>query len=244
LKREFAEQYSSLEVWHWWFRGRRRILEAALHRQLSGHRSRSIASVGCGPPEGIAWLADFAGPDGRVVGLDAEPARGCSSVEYVVGKLEAAPVRARSFDVVLALDVLEHLDDDAAGLAEGARMLKPDGLLLVTVPALPSLWGSQDIVSHHRRRYTRDSLYQTFARAGLPRPDVTYFNSLLFPPIAAIRALRRMFGQADESRSDFDDNRPGFTNEILASIFASERHMIGRLRLPIGVSLLAHVRMK
>ena len=243
MKREFAEQYGRLEAWHWWFRGRQRILEEALRRQLSAHGSRSIATVGCGPPEGIVWLTDFAGPDGRVVGLDAELPRSRSPVDYVVGKLEAAPVRAGSFDVVLALDVLEHLDDDAAGLAEGARMLKPGGLLLVTVPALPSLWGSQDVVSHHRRRYTRDSLYQTFMRARLPRPDVTYFNSLLFPPIAAIRGLRRMFGQTDQSRSDFEDNRPGFTNEILAVIFASERHLIGRLSLPIGVSLLAHVRM-
>jgi SAM-dependent methyltransferase len=144
----------------------------------------------------------------------------------------------------LALDVLEHIDDDAAALAEIGRLLRSGGLLIVSVPALPILWGAQDEINHHRRRYTRGSLREAFARARLPLPRVTYFNMFLFPVIAAVRWGRRAAGLADRMRTDFDDNRPGLANDLLAAVFASERHLMRRVALPVGVSLLATARVE
>src|SRR5262245_41421933 len=242
MKQQFAKQYANLEEWHWWFRGRQRILESVLRRELGANGPISIASVGCGPAEGLQWLERFTGPRGKIVGIDVEPihARRVSPlIEYVVGVLETAPIADHSFDAVLALDVLEHLDNDALGLYEAARMVKPGGILLVTVPALPSLWGGQDVISHHRRRYTKAALLRTFERAGLLRPRVSYFNSLLFAPVAGLRWTRRAMGKATLARSDFDDTRPGLVNDVLASIFAVERHIVPHIPLPIGVSLLA-----
>ena len=244
MKQEFAAEYSQLEQWHWWFRGRQRILEAVLRRELRGQRVARLASLGCGPAAGLLWLEQFVNAAGRVVGVDAEPLhaqRVSERVEYVIGDVTALPLAQRAFDAVLALDVLEHLDDDAAGLREAARLLKPGGLLLVTVPALQSLWGSQDVVSHHRRRYTRRTLAQTFARAGLPAPRLSYFNTLLFPTVAGVRWARRALRLAERARSDFDDSRPGMLNEVLATLFAAERHLVPRVALPIGVSLLATI---
>lgn len=246
MKQEFAAGYGQLEVWHWWFRGRQRILEAVLRRTLPTNERLAIASLGCGPAEGLGWLAPFAG-GGRVVGVDVE--RGHArrippSIEYVLGRAEDAPFASHAFDAVLALDVLEHLDDDAAGLREAVRLVRPGGWLFLTVPALPSLWGSQDTVSHHRRRYTRASLLDVYARARLPAPRATYFNSLLFPPIAAVRWARQLLGLAERERSDFDDSRPGLVNDLLAGVFALERHLVPRVRLPIGVSLLAVSRIE
>lgn len=246
MRGSFAAQYGHLEQWHWWFRGRQRVLETVLRRELLHATALSILSVGCGPAEGLAWLVPLARDQGHVVGLDADPLHArCVSprVGYVVGELEAAPIGSRSFDVVLALDVLEHLADDVSGLSEAARLLKPDGLLLVTVPALPSLWGGQDIVSHHHRRYTKLTLCQAFAQAALPRPTVTYFNTLLFPLIASVRWGRAAWGFAHRPRSDFDDARPGLVNELLAAVFTLERHLVHRVPMPIGVSLLATVRL-
>ena len=246
VKRQFAEQYSHLEQWHWWFRGRQRILAALLRCELAGRRSLSIASLGCGPAEGLTWLKPMAGPHGRVVGLDADPlhARRLEpSLEYVIGRCEAVPFATGSFDLVLALDVLEHLDDDAAGLREAVRLLKPDGFLLVTVPALPSLWGRQDIISQHRRRYTKRTLRQAFARAQLPHPRIRYFNSLLFLQVAAVRWVRSALGLSYRPRSDFDNNHPGLMNEILEKVFSIERHLVYRVPMPVGVSLLATVRL-
>lgn len=242
MKQQFAKQYANLEEWHWWFRGRQRILESVLRREFGARDSISIASVGCGPAEGLQWLEQFIGPRGKIVGIDVEPIharRVPPRIEYVIGMLETAPLADHSFDVVLALDVLEHLDNDAVGLYEASRMVKPGGLLLVTVPALPSLWGGQDVISHHRRRYTKATLMRTFERAGLQPPRVSYFNTLLFAPVAGVRWARALRGKSMLARSDFDDTRPGLVNEVLASIFAAERHIVPRIPLPIGVSLLA-----
>jgi SAM-dependent methyltransferase len=162
---------------------------------------------------------------------------------YCLGRLEGVPLRSGAADVVLALDVLEHVADDVAGLREAARIVKPGGLLLVTVPALPSLWGGQDVVSHHLRRYTPRAFRQMFEHARIPNPRITYFNTLLFPSVAAVRWARRAAGLASRPRSDFDDSRPGMVNDVLAAIFGAERHLIARLRLPIGVSLLAIVHL-
>ena len=170
--------------------------------------------------------------------MPANSVRACTT-HYAVGDLRALPLAPAVFDVVLALDVLEHLDDDATALAEAGRLLKPGGTLVVTVPALPSLWGAQDVVSHHRRRYTKRTMRALFARAGLPAPALTYFNTLLLPPLAAVRWLARARGPSTAQLSDFEKNRPGLANELLARVFALERHLLRHLSLPVGVSLLA-----
>ena len=244
MKKRFAEQYGDLEEWHWWFRGRRKIIESILSGQLIAGERR-ILSVGCGPAEGLAWLLPFAGSQGKVVGLDVDPthARNLNeNIEFVVGSLEDAPLADASFDVVLALDVLEHLDDDSKGLREAVRLVKPKGLLLLTVPALPSLWGGQDVVSEHRRRYTKRSFVRLFKNAGLSEYHVRYFNTLLFPLVAAVRLSRRSAGMGARQRSDFEDNRPGLINDALAWVFSSESRLRNYLPMPIGVSLVATFR--
>jgi SAM-dependent methyltransferase len=244
MKKHFAEQYGDLEEWHWWFRGRRRIIESILSRELTVGRRR-ILSVGCGPAEGLAWLLPFAGSGGKVVGLDIDltHARNINgNIEFVVGSLEDAPMQDASFDIVLALDVLEHLDDDSKGFREAVRLVKPKGLLLLTVPALPSLWGGQDVVSEHRRRYTKRSFVRLFEAAGLTEYQVQYFNTLLFPLVAAVRLTRRSAGLSGRHRSDFDDNRPGFVNDTLAWVFSTESRLRNYLPMPIGVSLVATYR--
>jgi SAM-dependent methyltransferase len=245
MKIQFAKRYRDLEEWHWWFRGRQRILATVLRRELPSGASRAVASLGCGPAEGLAWLEPFAGQAGRIVGMDFErvhaPPTG-ASCSYVIGSCEAVPFTSTRFDLVLMLDVLEHLDNDTAGLSEAVRVLKPGGLILVTVPALPSLWGGQDVVSQHRRRYTRRTLAELFARAGLAGARFSYFNSLLFPLVAAVRWGRSAAGLANRPRSDFDDSKPGLANEILATVFGAERRLIGRVPMPVGVSLLGSAR--
>jgi len=241
MKPSLSAQYRDLERWHWWFRGRQRIFETVLRNELAGRRNLRLASVGSGPAEGLAWLVPLAEPAGRVLGVDHDfrQAGKEQRVDFVVGKAESIPLAAGSFDAVLALDVLEHLDDDAGALREAARLVAPGGLVLVTVPALPSLWGLQDEVNEHRRRYTSHTLQQTFELAGLAHPRITHFNALMLPPIAAVRWFRRAWGQPASDVSDFDSNRPGFVNELLAATFAAERHLVGRFPIPAGVSLLA-----
>jgi SAM-dependent methyltransferase len=246
MKRAFAREYRSLEQWHWWFRGRIRILESILRRELPPDTSREILSAGCGPAEGLTWLVQFAGRQGRVVGFDIDPAHALNvpdQVEFVTGSLERTPFENSSFDVILALDVLEHLHDDLAGLRELIRLLKPGGLLVISVPALPFLWGGQDIVSEHQRRYTRGSLASLLRQADLRECEITYFNTLLFPIAAGVRMTRALLGTADRARSDFEGSRPGRLNDVLAGVFGAERYLVNRIPLPVGLSLLATCRL-
>lgn len=251
MERDFAEQYGDLTRWHWWFRGRERILTSVVERELGATPSaRRVLSVGSGPREGMRWLRGIAGTSGFIAGTDGDPtgalrassAPSGDAPPLVVAAADAPPFAPRSFDVVLALDVIEHLDDDAAALRACHELVSSGGLLVVTVPAGPSLWGRQDVVSGHRRRYTRRTLAGAFARAGLPRPSrLAYFNSLLYPPVAAVRWTRRLL-RAPGSGSDFDGARPGLVNDALAAIFRAERHLVGRVPFPAGVSLLATLR--
>lgn len=240
MESAFAARYALLQRTHWWFRGRRRVLDAILDREL-GHAPRRILAVGCGPAEGLEWLA----ARGPVVGLDVDPsfATGAPRGGFLRASAEALPFAAHAFDTVVAFDVLEHLDDDASALREMARVAKPGARIVVTVPALPSLWGSHDVVNRHRRRYTRATLGAAFARAGLAPAWTSYFNALLLPPIAVLRASARLRRGAPRATSDFERAAPVGSGPLLAWILGLERHWVGRLPVPIGVSLVAVARL-
>ena len=245
MEKDFATKYGDLDKWHWWFRGRRKILEAVLNREFGNGRSALILSVGCGPAEGLKWLVPFSGNEGKVVGLDSEAIHAeprPANVDFIVGSLEDTSLPEHSFDLVLALDVFEHLHDDLAALQKIRSLIKPGGLLLVTVPALPSLWGGQDVVSHHLRRYTRRSLDALLKAGDLKDRRVTYFNSFLFPAVASVRWSRRLLGLGDRDRSDFEGNKPGLMNDVFAWVFGLESGIVNLTSMPIGVSLLAVCR--
>ena len=91
-----------------------------------------------------------------------------------------------------ALDVLEHIEDDRGALAEIRRVLRPGGTLLATVPAYRWMWGPQDEISHHYRRYVRDELSEKIEASGLRLRRATYFNTLLLPAVAAVRLAHRL----------------------------------------------------
>jgi SAM-dependent methyltransferase len=259
VEERFASRYGELGEWHWWFRGRERILAAVLRRELAKGGARAVrhrlVTLGSGPPEGLASRARRLGDGAAWIGVDADPSGALRrlraekpealppGVRFVWGRIESAPLRPGSCDAALALDVIEHVDDDATALAEAARLVRPGGFVLVTVPAFPSLWGNQDVVSHHKRRYTARTLADAFERAGVALTWSSYFNTALFPAVAAVRWSRRLLGASEgPPTSDLESARPGAMNELLERVFAAERHLVGRVRLPAGVSLIAVAR--
>lgn len=240
MEEQFYEEYARVQGEHWWFVGRRRIIGSLLERRLGDGRSgnRRILDVGCGTGANLAELGRF----GKVEGVDSEPeaVRLCRragwEVQHVAG--ESLPFEDGSFDLVTLLDVIEHVDDDENLLREAGRLLTPGGLVLVTVPAYTWMWGAQDEISHHYRRYTRGRLLDSFGRADIEVSGSTYFNTLLFPPIAAIRLLRQLSPEPEEHRSDFELNQPGAMNRLLARVFSFEALLLPRVRMPFGVSVL------
>ena len=181
---------------------------------------------------------------GRVDALELdEPARGLASrrLGRPVGDapLPGLPgVERGAYDLVALLDVLEHVEADEAALRGVAECLVPDGAVLLTVPANPWMWTVHDEHHHHHRRYTEATLRSVIERAGLRVQLVTHFNALLFPPIAAARAWGKWRGQEES-----DDRMPSpRVNRLLEGVFGLERHLVGRVTLPFGVSLLAVAR--
>ncbi len=254
MDRATYEVEAEVEHTHWWFRGRRRLL-ARLLADLSPAlppRAR-VLDVGCGTGANAPTLA---APGRLVIGVDpspialglardgrpaAAPDQSAGSRHHAVARADAAalPFADATFDLVVALDVLEHLDDHATAAAELHRVLRPGGALVVFVPALQILWGLQDDVSHHKRRYAKPELRALLAGAGLHISRLTYFNTLLFPPILAARLAMRI--RRPNVTTENELTGP-FTNRVLGAIFAAETPLLARLDLPIGVSLAAVCR--
>ena len=243
MDRRVYAQLREIEKDHWWFRGRRRILLAALDRL--DVRADSILDVGCGAGTNLDLLSDrFSGSTIHGIDIERDPLRYCREDRpFPVYQADGAqpPFCDAAFDLVAALDTLEHFQDDARALREFHRICRPDGTLLLTVPAFPMLWGSVDDVGHHYRRYRRRELVAKVEAAGFSVRLVHFFNSILLPPIAAVRLLYRALPtppSADgELRSDFDVVKSGPLNSMLAWILSLEARLIG-WRIPFGVSLL------
>lgn len=247
MRKEFYAEYFELEDKHWWFVGRRRLLLKLLgrvFRPADSNAPREILDVGCGTGTMLQHLSAYGNTTGA--DADAEAVYFCRrrGLENVLQLTDATlPFERGAFDLVTMLDVLEHIDDDLGMLGEVFRVLKPDGLLLATVPAYRFLWGAQDEISHHKRRYRAKELEARLEQAGFSLLKLSYFNTLLFPFIAAIRLGRKIVpGQPAELKSDFTLTNAGFLNQLLASIFAWERHLITRFDLPFGVSIVALAR--
>ncbi len=239
------EVETAVERQHWWFEGRRRILERLLAKLTPGlPPGARVLDVGCGTGANGPVLAaggrTAIGLDFSTVPLGLDGTRGRGHAARVRGDAGRLPFADGAFDLVVALDVLEHLDDDRLAVTGLARVLRPGGVLVVFVPALMLLWGLQDEVSHHRRRYHRAQLETLIAGGGFHIERLTFFNSILFPPILAARLAMRLYRPPHiKSESQIGG---ALTNALLKKIFALEAHLLEHTDLPVGVSLACVAR--
>ena len=231
----YRELYE-LEDRHWWFRARRRAIWALLRRSGIPERPR-ILDAGCGTGRN---LVEF-GPLGTAEGVDvAEEAvafchrRGLEGVQQA--PLEHLPFEDARFDLILATDVIEHLEDPDTALAELRRVASPGARLLITVPAYQWLWSQHDVSLHHHRRYTARRLRAEVVAQGWVPQVTTYFYTALLPGVAAVRLARRAAGEG-EAQSDLA-LAPRTLNRVLELPSVAEAKLIERgVRLPAGVSV-------
>ncbi len=231
-----------VEESHWWFVGRRRILSSFVERIVKSldQTQPRILDVGCGTGANLEMLSRFGSAEGVDVSAEALEfceARGLRNVRQ--GEAEHLPYEDSSFDLVTGLDVVEHLDDDLAGLKEMRRALRPDGRALLFVPAFMFLWGVQDDISNHRRRYTLAGLKDVVSRAGFEVERATYANITFFLPILVGRLLMRLTGYRPASENNLT---VGFLNGVLGSIFGVEAPLLRYLNFPFGVSIICVAR--
>lgn len=242
MREELYQEMFEMEQRHWWFAAKHAIIKSLLRRYLNptDGRTAQLADLGCGC--GMFLYKVQSEYDG--VGMDDSPAavEFCArrNVKVQIGTLpDRVPFAEGQFDAVLLLDVLEHLDDDAASLLAAWRLLRPGGILVCTVPAYPWLWSPRDEHHHHKRRYTSDAFAKLFQQPGLKMELFSHYNTWLFPPAAVARVARRWFPPKDGMDLHVP---PAPINRMLQWAFASERHLLGRVRLPFGLSLIAIAR--
>ena len=229
------QRMASHEDAHWWFVARRKIIARLIQVFVKKEADLNILEVGCGTGGNLGMLKQF----GAVTATECdETARAMASrkagIDIRDGRLpELDDVPETDFDLVVLLDVLEHVEDDLGALKGLASRHGKDGRLLVTVPAHPWLWSAHDVTHHHFRRYTAKTLRKVAEDAGYKVEAIGYYNSLLFPLVIMVRFLKKLLGH-----DTADDAMPGkVVNGILQNIFALERHVVGRIPLPSGLSL-------
>ncbi|HEY0112248.1 MAG TPA: class I SAM-dependent methyltransferase [Allosphingosinicella sp.] len=237
MERIVYDRMAELDSRHWWYRARRDILAALIRRRIALPADARILEIGCGTGHNLVMLKLF----GSVDAIEVDPAAREIASQRLGRTVMASPlpelagVEDAAYDLIALLDVLEHIEEDREALVSVARKLRPGGRILLTVPAHPWMWSAHDVVNHHKRRYTKKTLAKVVEAAGLKLEMLRWFNSLLFPVAAAARLAGRV-----RRKEDSDDKLPPApVNAVFERLFGLERHAIGRLPLPPGVSLAA-----
>lgn len=225
----------ALEETQWWYAGMRAIT-ASLVVPALGAGGR-ILDAGCGTGNNLRHLADWGRPVG--VDLSEEALRFCRTrgVDVVRGNLLSLPFEDAAFALVTSFDVLYHrwVTDDRAALRELVRVVRPQGLVFVRVPALKLLWGAHDEAVHSRHRYTRGELERLFDDCGLDVVRASYCNSFLFPVLALRRTLDRWTGRHG---SDVE-SLPAPVERLFRGLLGLEARLVRHVSLPVGGSVIA-----
>lgn len=237
MERVVYDRMAELDELHWWYRARRQVLQALIERVVDPPPGANILEVGCGTGHNLAMLGRF----GKVDAIEVDAEARAFAEKRTGRPVSSAPLPALPgierghYDLVAALDVVEHIADDRAAVEALASCLKPGGKLLVTVPAHQWMWSAHDELNHHKRRYSKRGLARLIEGSPLKLDRIGYFNSLLFPLAVGARMASKLTGRG----GDDDSLPPRPLNYLFERVFGAERRLIGTVPLPPGLSLFA-----
>lgn len=236
------EAMFDLEDVYWWFVARRQLAVEVVRAELTRNPGARLLDVGCGTGanlEAFAAVTRVAGIDASADALEFCHRRGVVSVAG--GAIERLPFADATFDIVTAMDVLEHTDDDLAALEELRRVCKPGGLLFATVPAYGFLWSEHDEALKHRRRYTAHELRNKLTIRGFDIERSSYFITALFFPVLLLRVYQGFVKKSAYPQTALK-LLPRWLNSALIGLHAIERRLYRALNLPFGVSIVVEAR--
>ncbi len=244
------EKMHALEDTYWWFQGRKDIIRSMLSACLPGEpRPGRVLDVGCGTGLMLRELAPW-----RPVGLDfsshaLEFSRGRGLENLVRGDVVRLPFADNSLDLILALDLMEHVERDDLLIREFHRVLRPGGWMIATVPAHPYLWSDHDIALHHFRRYTSQSFRKLLATGNLKPKRFTYCITAVHPPIVVFRLVQKLvqriaYKPGQRRHRTHLIRLPHFANNLLIQVLRLEAWLLKRIDFPGGTSLLTLAQKK
>ena len=231
---------NDIEEYHWWFRGRRTLVRKIL-ADIQQIGSLCVLDIGTSTGTNLRLLDEFHFKD--VMGMDASTraVKFCKDKGHdavLVADAKNIPYVDGTFDLIIATDIIEHIDDDKAALHEIRRLLKADGTAILTVPAFMSLWGTQDNISHHKRRYRKSELTEKLKETGFQIKDVFYFNYILFVPIWLARKTIALLRLPVKNENAVNSN---LLNKLLGAVFRFDVKTARAVNPPFGVSIFVLV---
>jgi len=226
---------------HWWFVTKKKIVLDIIDRYLNKKNHIKILDIGCGSGLMLNSLENL----GKTFGMDMSDEAINFSKEIFNGKIEKGllpnkiPYDENYFDLITALDVIEHVDQDIASLKTIHSHLVLGGRAIITVPAYMFLWSKFDEINEHKRRYTLTELNTKLVQAGFTIEKISYYNTLLFPIVFVVRMLNNILKRDGLSDVDMPSSP---LNIVLKNIFGIEKFLLRFMNLPFGVSVLAFVK--
>lgn len=238
---EYEEMYK-LESFYWWFVARRRLLDSFVSQVAQDFGRPVILDVGCGTginfsvlgERGTTFCSDFSEE-----ALRFSKSRGIE--DLVRSQVESLPFASSAFDIVTALDMLEHVDDDLAALKELSRVTNDGGVVVITVPAYGFLWSEHDEALHHRRRYSASELRNKLTNTGFEVERISYYITLLFFPILFVRFIQSVTKTSIHAKTSHVI-LPKWLNSLLIGILGFERFLLKWINFPFGVSIVCLAR--
>lgn len=240
----YYKEYALLERHHWWFKVRGKIISKLISGSIQNKDNKplNILNIGAATGKTSELLSMF----GKVTSLEYDQdccdyANQHFNLTIINGSILELPFNDEEFDLVCAFDVIEHVEDDLSGIFEMKRVCKNEGLIVITVPAYLFLWSHHDEVNHHYRRYTLKGLKELVKKVNLNPVRATYYNTLLFIPIAVFRLLSKIIPEKLIRKGAGSDatlhTNDGLISRILYRIFNLELVLLKLFNLPFGVSI-------
>jgi trans-aconitate methyltransferase len=236
VKDEFENLYHQVETEHFWFKSRRRYINSLLRHEA---KDKSVLDIGCSSGILLNELHALGFSKSNLYGVDiSEKAiENCkkNGIENSFVMDGAKIELNRQFDIIIASDCLEHIENDAEALSNWYSQLKKNGTLYIFVPAFMALWSQHDLVNMHYRRYTKRELVSKLKQSHFKIHKSSYWNFLLFIPLIIVRPLSNLFSKNKQNVSGNLD-KPGAFNKLLFHIINTENKILKVFNFPFGVS--------